>query len=156
MEIRFLAIRKTLWALALALLAVGLTAGGLVAQSKKPDFSGQWEIDKEKSTRPDVVSETIDHKEPKVVITSTPTNGDSFTIRLTTDGKEILNIVGGREMTAQTRWEGDKLVTLVRDPKGMQFSEVRSLSEDGRVQTIEGFMDPGRKQAMFRRVMVKR
>jgi hypothetical protein len=58
-------------------------------------------------------------------------------------------------MTAQTKWEGEKLVTLVRDPNGMQFTEVRSLSEDGRVQTTEGFMDPSRKQAMFRRVMVK-
>jgi hypothetical protein len=63
--------------------------------------------------------------------------------------------VGGREMTAQTRWDGGKLVTLVRDPRGMQFTEVRSLSEDGRVQTIEGFVDPSRKQAMFKRVMIK-
>jgi hypothetical protein len=154
MNIRFLAIRNTHWAL--ALLAVVLTASGLVAQSKKPDFSGQWEIDKEKSTRPDVVTETIGHKEPQVVITSTPANGDSFTIRLTTDGKDNLNIIGGREMTAQTTWDGEKLVTVVRDPKGMHFTEVRSLSQDGHVQTIEGFMDPGRKQAMFRRVMVKR
>ena len=37
----------------------------------------------------------------------------------------------------------------------MQLTEVRSLSEDGRVQTVEGFMDPSRKQAMFKRVMVK-
>jgi hypothetical protein len=78
-----------------------------------------------------------------------------MTIRLTTDGKDNLNIVGGREMTAQTRWDGGKLVTLVSDPRGMQFTEVRSLSEDGRVQTIEGFMDPSRKQAMFKRVMIK-
>jgi hypothetical protein len=59
-------------------------------------------------------------------------------------------------LTAQTKWDGDTLVTIVRDPHGMQFTEVRSLSEDGRVQTVEGFMDPARKQAMFRRVMVKK
>jgi hypothetical protein len=156
MKIRSLATLKKLRTLVLAMLAVGLTAGGLSGQSQKPNFSGPGELDKEKSSRPDVTSETIDHQEPKVVITSTAPNGGSFTIRLTTDGKENLNIVGGREMTAQTTWDGEKLVTVVRDPKGMQFSEVRSLSPDGRVQTIEGFMDPGRKQAMFRRVMVKR
>jgi len=134
---------------------LAVCGAGLGAQSQKPDLSGQWKLDKENSTRPDVVNETIDHQEPRVVITSTSANGNEFTIRLTTDGKDNLNIIGGREMTAQTRWDGDKLVTLVRDPQGMQFTEVRSLSEDGRVQTIEGFMDPARKQAMFKRVMVK-
>jgi hypothetical protein len=155
MKTRPLATPKRLRGLALAVVAMGLSAGSLFAQSKVPDFSGSWELDKEKSTRPDIVAETIDHQEPKVVITSTAPNGGSFTIRLTTDGKDTLNILGGREMTAQTKWEGGKLVTLVRDANGMQFTEVRSLSADGRLQTTEGFMDPSRKQAMFRRVMVK-
>lgn len=142
-------------ALVLAVITFGITAG-VLAQSNPPDFSGEWLLDKEKSTRPDVLSETIDHHGPKVVITSTSANGPSYTIRLTTDGKDVLNIVGGREMTAQTKWEGESLVTLVRDANGMGFTEVRSLSEEGRVQTVEGFMDPGRKQAVFKRVMKKK
>ena len=154
MKIRPCKIRTACWALALALVACGHSS--LFAQAQKPDFSGEWQLDKEKSTRPDVVSETIDHRDPKVVITSASANGPGFTIWLTTDGKDNLNIIGGREMTAKTTWEGESLVTLVRDPNGMQFTEVRSLSEGGRVQTIEGFMDPGRKQAMFRRVMTRK
>jgi hypothetical protein len=141
--------------LAFVLLGLTLAAGALFAQSKKPDFSGEWKTEADKSTRADVTAETIDHSEPKVVITTTPTNGSSFSVRLTTDGKDNLNIIGGREMTAQTKWEGEKLVTLIRDPHGMQFIEVRSLSQDGREQTVEGFMDPSRNRAMFRRVMVK-
>jgi hypothetical protein len=136
-------------------IACGITAG-VFAQSYHPDFSGEWLIDKENSTWPDVLSETIDHQGPKVVIHSTPANGPAFTIRLTTDGKDVLNVVGGREMTAQTNWEGENLVTLVRDANGMGFTEVRSLSDGGRVQTVEGFMGPGRKQAMFKRVMKKK
>ena len=127
------------------------------AQSDKPNFSGRWELDKDRSSRPgNLVEEIIEHDEPKLVITTMLADGNKFAIRLSTEGKEHLNIVGGRELTARTTWDGNKLVTAVRDAQGMQFTEVRSLSEDGKVQTIEGFMDPGRTRAMFKRVTVKK
>jgi hypothetical protein len=37
----------------------------------------------------------------------------------------------------------------------MEFFEVRSLSEDGTTQVVEGFMDPSRQRPMFRRVMTR-
>jgi hypothetical protein len=142
-----------LW-LVSSLLFAGVAAW---AQADKPNFSGRWEPDKERSTGPgNPAAEVIDHKDPQVVITSTLADGSSFAIRLSTDGKERLNIIGGREMRSTTTWDGNSLVTLVRDAQGMQFTEVRSLSEDGKVQTIEGFMDPGRTRAMFKRVAVKK
>ena len=149
-----LPIGRLRFAVLLAFVAVGVTLGN--AQSDKPDFSGRWEIDKARSNRPDISEEVIEHGDPKLVITTTPATGEKFAIRLSTDGKENLNIVGGREMTARTTWEGNKLVTVVRDSQGMQFTEVRALSEDGKVQTTEGFMDPARTRAMFKRVMVKK
>jgi len=132
------------------------TALVAIAQSDKPDFSGKWELDKERSEGPaDPVEEIIEHDGSKLVVTATSADGRQFAVRLSTDGEENLNIVRGREMTARTTWESGKLVTVVRDAQGMQFIEVRSLSEGGKVQTTEGFIDPARTRAMFKRVAVK-
>ena len=143
-------------AVALAAVLVLTTAHG-IAQSNKPNFSGRWKVDTQRSSGPGrLVEESIEHDESRLVITTTSVGGNKFAIRLSTDGKENLNVVGGREMTSQTTWDGNKLVTTVRDAQGMQFTEVRSLSEDGNLQTTEGFMGPGRTRTMFKRVAVKK
>lgn len=136
------------------LLATAVTG---LAQSDKPNFSGTWALDKGQTAGPgNPVEEVIEHNEPIVVITSTQPDGGKFAIRLSTNGKESPNIVNGREMSATTTWDGTSLVTVVRDPQGMQFTEVRSLSEDGKTQTTEGFMGRDRTRAMFKRVTVKK
>lgn len=144
------------------LLIVLLMAVVALAGADKASFAGRWEMDRERSQHQpadESVVEVIQHDGPKVVITSKlqrPGHDPrSYTVRLTTDGSENLNIVLGREMTARSVWREGELVTHIQDSRGMQFHEVRSLSEDGRTQTVEGFMDTGRRKAMFRRVMVK-
>jgi hypothetical protein len=47
-----------------------------LAQGKRPDFSGSWVLDKEKSDfrgtpAPKNMTEVIEHHEPKIVITTT-------------------------------------------------------------------------------------
>jgi hypothetical protein len=133
-----------------------LAVDGL-AQADKPNFSGRWVVDKERSERPgDLVDEVIEHIGLRLVITTAQADGTQFAVRLSADGKENPNIVGGRELTATTTWDGKSLVTIVRDKQGMQFTEVRSLSDGGNVQTTEGFRDPGRTRLMFKRVTTKK
>jgi hypothetical protein len=140
--------------LSLAFLLVCLQGGW--AQSQKPDFSGTWKLDKEKS---DVGTEerggrfrggmfdsiVIEHKDPELVIKRKMNrpSGEERTAesKYTTDGKENAN-EGFRGMTtkSKTHWEGDKLVTesTMETQRGtMETKEVRSLSADGKTMTVE-------------------
>ncbi len=66
-----------------------------LAQGAKPNFSGSWFLDKEKSDfggmpAPESLSEVIEHHEPKIVITTTTKQSgseDQRVVRFTTDGQ---------------------------------------------------------------------
>jgi hypothetical protein len=115
-----------------------------LAHGAKPDFSGSWVLDKEKSDfggtpAPDILTEVIEHREPKIVITTTTKQSsgeDRRVVRLTTDGAENPNEFAGHQVKTTTRWEGDKLVTVVQDQAGRHFTETRGLSANRKIQTI--------------------
>ena len=151
------------------MLAVALTgvftlvlAGALQAQ-QKPNFSGTWKLDKGKSKwgsprmAPSSLVETIDHKDPTLIITRVEVSdrGESTQLlKLTTDGIENTNIVGSYAFRSQSVWDGDKLVTTIRGGRGMQLTETRALSVGGMSQTVEHLM-PGRAEPMARMVMTR-
>jgi hypothetical protein len=115
-----------------------------LAQGAKPDFSGSWVLDKEKSDfggtpAPESMTEVIEHREPKFVITTTtqqPSGEDRRIVRFTTDGAENTNEFAGHKVKTTTRWDGDKLVTVVEDQAGMHFTETRTLSANRKIETI--------------------
>jgi hypothetical protein len=131
-----------------------------LAQGAKPDFSGSWVLDKEKSDfggtpAPESMSEVIEHHEPNIVITTTTKHSsgeDRRVVRYTTDGTENANEFAGHQVKTATHWNGDKLVTVVQDQAGMQFTENRALSADGKIQTIT--LDSGMGQQKL--VMTKK
>jgi hypothetical protein len=124
------------------------------AQGSKPNFSGTWTLDKEKSglkegenVRNIVPAMTIEHNEPAFVIkrkVQAPGGGEERAIeeKYTTDGAPNTN-PGMREgMTAKstTRWDGGKLVmeTTMESPRGtMESKNTYSLSADGKTLTLE-------------------
>jgi hypothetical protein len=113
-------------------------------QTAKPNFSGRWELDKAKSDfgsgpAPKDIIEQIDQKGKTIVFTTTFVTADGEfknVVKLTTDGSPNTNMMRGHEFTTRTHWQGDSLVTLVRDPRGLQLTETRALSENGKVMTI--------------------
>jgi hypothetical protein len=160
-------------ALTLASLFICCNMAG--AQSEKPNFSGNWKLDREKSelgTRegggrfrggmPDSV--IIEHKEPQLIIKrkmSLP-SGEERTIELkyTTDGKSNSN-EGFRGMVTNSKshWEGETLVTESTTETQMgivETKEVRSLSGDGKTMTVElttrGGPREGSRKLLFNRV----
>jgi len=128
-------------------------------QDAKPDFSGHWKLDKSKSDfgqgpQPDEVTEIIDHHEPTLVVSTTTTQSgreDKRSVRYTTDDAENINMVAGHTMKTKTHWDGDSLVTVVRDERGLQLTEVRTLSKDGKTETVETDFGMGKQKL----VMVK-
>lgn len=144
----------------LVLIAVGLMilpVPNALAQGAKPDFSGNWVLDKSKSDfgqgpQPDDMSEVIEHHEPKMVITTTTTQGgaeNTRSVNYTTDGVENVNMVNGHQMKTKSHWEGASLVTVVRDEAGLQLTEVRTLSKDGKAQTVETDFGMGKQKLVL-------
>jgi TonB family protein len=134
------------------------------ADRSHPDFSGRWELDKAKSSLPSVspddLVQVIDHRDPQLRVTTTskdwsaefgeniqkPISVTLFALTIpqwvtTTDGVERSEKYGPAELKSKTHWEGDRLITawsLERDGRPEIVGEwVRSLSGDGRTQTLE-------------------
>ncbi len=131
--------------LALAILVFVLPA---IAQDAKPNFSGTWELQVAKSDfgplpPPESVTNTVDHKEPKLKITSKSKTmeGDRTTnLNYTTDGEECTNEIQGGPAKSRTRWSDRELVTEMQlEIQGMklQFKDRWSLSEDAKTWTIQ-------------------
>lgn len=139
------------WALLPVMLAALIVLDAVIcptyralAQSTKPDFSGSWILDRTKSDfdgtpAPTSMTEVIEHREPKVVVTTTTKQSggeDRRVVRLTTDGSESSNEFAGHQVKTTTHWDGNKLVTVVQDQAGRQFTETRALSADRKTQTV--------------------
>lgn len=108
---------------------------------KKPDFSGTWKVNGQKTDYgvmpgPRSTTLNIEHKDPDLKLAMTGGSGErALNLAFTTDGSECTNYVGDTAVTSKVNWDGAALAmehragsVLVRDRW--------SLSEDGRVLTI--------------------
>jgi hypothetical protein len=132
-------------------------------QDKPPDLSGRWVMDASKSSYggmavPKTYVEVIESKDASLSI-STDTEDQrgpqQYLTKLTTDGKDNLNVINGNEFHSKSHWEGGKLVTTVTGDRGLTLVEVRSLSSDGKMQTVETFMGQAGATPQMKRVMQK-
>ncbi|MGH9720377.1 MAG: hypothetical protein ACRD8O_09205 [Bryobacteraceae bacterium] len=100
--------------------------------------------------------DTIEHKEPSLIITTTtedPRGTSTIYMKLTMDNRENLNAINGNEFRSKTRWDGAKLITVVTGDRGLSMTEVRALSAGGKTQTVEMYMGEMRGEPQIRRVM---
>ena len=144
------------------------------AQNEKPNFTGTWKLDKEKSemgTREGYGrfrggmfdSLVIEHNEPTLIIKrkmNLPTAEErTVESKYTTDGKSNSN-EGFRGMTSKskTHWEEHKLITestMETEMGIMEIKEVRSLSSDGKTMTVEVTTKGGRREGTRKLVFNK-
>src|SRR5579864_7481673 len=100
-----------------AVLSVTAFAASVVAQSK-PNFSGTWKLNVSKSDfgvlpGPDSRTDVIEHNDPAMKVNSSQEGAQGkidATLNYTTDGKEVTNHVGPREIKSTVVWEGSNLV----------------------------------------------
>jgi hypothetical protein len=158
-------LRSLLRVSTLTLIGAGLMLQGPVSgQSKKPNFSGRWVLNSERSDfgrmpAPKSYVDEIDHQDPTFIVNATSEDQRGETksfMKLTTDGQENINEVNGNEFRSKSRWQGEKLVTVVTGNKGMQMTEVRYLSGDGKSQTVEMYMGEMKGNPQMKRVMDKK
>jgi hypothetical protein len=100
-----------------------LAAGPRVppSQTAKPDYSGSWKANFAKSKlqipAPESTLFVIEHREPRFKLSRTHTAGeyrDTWSIELTTDGKEVTREEANRTVRCRLTWEGNSLVFAAR------------------------------------------
>jgi len=122
----------------------------------KPNFTGEWKLNVEKSNfgenpqqKPQSGTDIIEHKDPnlKISVTQVGEMGEfSITVQYTTDGKESVNEIMNNPVKTIAKWDGN---TLVLDSKGefngneFKMSDKMSLSSGGKVMTIDRRFDVG-------------
>jgi hypothetical protein len=109
----------------------------------KPDLSGTWKLNKEKSKfagggGPDSVLIKMDHKEPALTeewSIATPEGERSFQAKYTIGGQETEQEVMGRAAKTSAKWEGDALVIEFKLTDNGFFKRQITLSADGKTMT---------------------
>ena len=131
----------------IAVLALSLVLGGSVAlAADKPNFSGNWKLNIEKSDfgpmpKPEKAEYAITHKDPELNIKSsavTQMGQVNNEVNVKTDGKEFINTINGQEIKGIANWDGKTLeVEQKLDIQGSEIKIVQrwTLSEDGKSLT---------------------
>jgi hypothetical protein len=126
---------------ALMIAAIVCLCASIASAQTKPDFSGTWKMNREKSKfergGPDAILIKIDHKEPAFAenwTVSTPDGERSLQAKYTTDGKETEQEVMGRMAKTSAKWDGDALVIEFKSEEGF-FKRKITLSADGKTIT---------------------
>jgi len=122
-----------------------------VAADTKPDFSGEWKLNIDKSNfgpmpPPESETRTIEHADPSLNVKSVQVGGigDMTTeMKFSTDGKESVNTVktpnGDLTIKTTMSWEGKALIAKSTfDIQGMDVhsEDHWELSEDGKTMTV--------------------
>jgi hypothetical protein len=115
----------------------------MATAADKPDFSGNWKLDLDKSTfgplpPPATMTRTISHKGPDITVEQAMTGPDmNVTFKYSTDGKETANSFMGADFKSKTEWDGKVLV--IHNDLGadapVKSTDRWTLSEDGKTFT---------------------
>ena len=154
---------KTLMKTTLSTLLVIAAASTMAIAADKPDFSGNWKIDLDKSSfgmmpPPTSMSSKITHKDPELVVENTqdgPQGVQTNTAKYSTDGKETTNSMMGTDVKSKAVWDGKTLVVNSSlDAGGAQVKLVTgySLSDDGK--TLTSALNISAPQGDFEMTMV--
>jgi hypothetical protein len=128
------------------LIVLGCAAALALAQPK-PDFTGTWALNVEKSNfdrqpAPQAMTDKIDHKDPTLTINSTRSGeqgSGEFTLKYVTDGSEGSNDVMGNPLKYTAKFDGEILVITTWGsfgPNEIKLIDKWSLSPEKNMLTI--------------------
>jgi hypothetical protein len=130
-----------------------------MAAAEKPNFSGTWKLDVDKSSfgpMPPLTSlmRTIEQKDPDITVkeaSTGPQGEQNLSFKYSTDGKETINTYMGNELRSKAGWDGRTLVVHNNIDVGgekVTSTEKWTLSDDGKtfnfllnISTSQGDLD---------------
>ena len=128
-------------------LAVALLAPlSLTQLTSKPNLSGKWNLNLEKSWEAggaklhyQSILLEIDHKEPAIRIVQTVDGSKVIPIEVRTDGVPVQSSILGGAATSWAKWEGNTLVSFLHRDTGngnsLEIVRRLTISADGKTMT---------------------
>jgi hypothetical protein len=116
-------------------------AANMALAGDKPDFSGNWKLDLEKSSfgplpPPASMIRTIDQKGPDITMQQAMTGPDmNVTLKYSTAGKETANSFMGMDFKSKANWDGKVLLIHNVVDAGGESTDKWTLSDDGKTFT---------------------
>jgi len=163
--------------LLLFVLLSGIVFANAADDKAKPDFSGNWTLDKSKSdlgqfARGNLanasMSMSVTYKEPEwKMVRHIDANGQNIAQNYTyyTDGRGETNpgLLGSAQVKSKTKWEGTKLVSrsstaiTMRNGENLyiETTEKRELSADGKTMTITLMISSPQRPQTFKLVFTR-
>lgn len=134
--------RLSLFLMVLAVLFAATSATAFA----KPNFTGEWKLDADKSNfgpmpPPDKFNLSVKHTDPELEITTDQVDmqgENKSTAKYKTDGSESVNQMRGMDVKSKASWDGDKLKIAAKlDVGGTEITldQTWILSEDGKTLT---------------------
>jgi len=117
------------------------------APPTRPNFSGRWRMDKEKSqfngfTVPDAVIRVVDHHDPMINLHTIQTTGQKTSMTdviYFTDNSVTTNTIRGRDAQCRAYWDGPALVVrtkmIMKNGEHEVIEDRWELSADGNTLT---------------------
>lgn len=133
--------------------------GAVSAQSGKPNFTGEWQMDAAHSdfggfAKPTYILRTIVQKDPELTLATVQrgANGERTSHALyRLDGVNTTNQFSSGEGTSHAFWDGNTLVIRTdmkgRDDLDVQMEERWSLSPDGKTLTVTSHVETSKGSA---------
>jgi hypothetical protein len=116
----------------------------LVEAQSKPNVSGTWKMNAEKSKfekgGPKTITIKFDHQDAKLIEAFSITNEQgerTLNFTYTLDGKEAAQEMGGQAITTIAKWEGNALILEFKNGQGFNFNRKINVSGDGKTMTID-------------------
>lgn len=143
----------------LAFAALTAFAFGAAQAQAKPNFSGTWKLNNDKSEfgpmpAPEKMVMTITHAEPNLNVKTAQSGGQGdmeYEAKYVTDGTETTNTIGPMEAKSTCKWDGDalKIVTklnlggsdVVIDGKWVLSEDGKTIVNSAHVTTPQGELD---------------
>ncbi len=136
------------------------------ANGPRPNLSGTWKLNVAKSDFgpfPAPVSRIDNVEENAPVITVKTVQEDErgkhdLNLKFTTDGKEAVNSIMGREVKGTATWEGNNLVVLsklVMDQGEVTIKSVYGLTPDGKTMNVNSHIESPMGEVDQKMVMEK-
>lgn len=134
--------RLSLFLMVLAVLFAATSAPAFA----KPNFTGEWKLDADKSNfgpmpPPDKFNLSVKHTDSVIEITTDQAGAqgeDKSTAKYKTDGSESVNQMRGMDVKSKASWDGDKLKIAAKLDMGgaeITLDQTWTLSEDGKTLT---------------------
>ena|ERR1044071_2740024 len=115
-----------------------------VEAQSKPNVSGTWKMNAEKSKfekgGPKAITIKFDQQGSTLNETLTLTNDQgerAVNFTYTLDGKESPQQLEGRQIKTTAKWEGESLVIEFKNDEGFNFLRKITVSNDGKTMTID-------------------